>query len=102
MAQEKLTAEQFQKKYGGARLALRESIGSDACEKQPAIIGGFWEDHWLEAATRFCTVVDGIPQRVVRRREKIKACGNAIVPQVAAVIMQAIKEVDVTLREAKG
>ena len=86
----------------GARLALRESIGSDACEKQPAIIGGFWEDHWLEAATRFCTVVDGIPQRVVRRREKIKACGNAIVPQVAAVIMQAIKEVDVTLREAKG
>lgn len=65
-----------------------------------------WERDWQEVAATTCVrrVDDGLPQRLVRlpdgstiteakwRREAIKAYGNAIVPQVAIQIMQAIKE----------
>lgn len=57
----------------------------------------FHED-WLQAATRLCRVDDGIPRglddstisRSRWRRESLKSYGNAIVPQVAHRIFQAI------------
>jgi DNA (cytosine-5)-methyltransferase 1 len=59
-----------------------------------------WNDNWLEVATRLCRVDDGLPARVdglelsksKHREERLKALGNAIVPQVAAEIMRAIRE----------
>jgi DNA (cytosine-5)-methyltransferase 1 len=61
-----------------------------------------WNRNWLEVATRFCQLDDGLPKRMVRlpdrtisqskwRQEALKAYGNAIVPQVAVEIMRAIK-----------
>ncbi len=47
-----------------------------------------WERPWIEVATELCRVDDGLPHRV----DRIKALGNAIVPQVAQEIMQAIKD----------
>jgi hypothetical protein len=47
-----------------------------------------WDENWLEAATRFCRVDDGVSDRI----QRLKALGNAIVPQCAMVIMQAIKD----------
>ena len=55
--------------------------------------GWGWEENWYEVATRFCRVDDGLP-RVLDRTNRLKALGNAIVPQIAVVIMQAIKEAD--------
>lgn len=46
-----------------------------------------WEQDWYEVATRFCGVDDGISNRV----DRLKGLGNAIVPQVAYEIMEAIK-----------
>ena len=49
-----------------------------------------WGQNWLEVATRLCRVDDGIPRRM-DRNPRLKALGNAIVPQVAEEIMRAIK-----------
>jgi len=54
-----------------------------------------WDEPWIEAATRLCRVDDGLP-RQVDRVNRLKALGNAIVPQVAYEIMKNIVEVEVT------
>ena len=60
-----------------------------------------WDKNWLKVATELCGVDDGISveldelklSKSGHRRERIKSLGNAIVPQVSQVIMQAIKEI---------
>jgi DNA (cytosine-5)-methyltransferase 1 len=61
--------------------------------------GASWNQNWLEVATRFCGVDDGLPgemdgvtlTKAGHRVERLKGLGNAIVPQVAMEIMQAIR-----------
>ena len=50
-----------------------------------------WDKDWLEVATRLCRVDDGLPRRM-DRNPRLKALGNAIVPQVAEEIMRAISK----------
>ena len=47
-----------------------------------------WESNWLEVATELCGVDDGIPHRV----DRIASCGDAIVPQIAYEIFEAINQ----------
>lgn len=57
---------------------------------------------WLEVATDLCRVDDGFPAQLDGRElttkqhriERIKALGNAIVPQVAAEVLKAIQVAD--------
>lgn len=49
--------------------------------------GSSWNENWYEVATRLCRVDARIPNRV----DRLKALGNAIVPQVAIEIMKIIK-----------
>lgn len=58
--------------------------------------GDSWERNWIEVATALCRVDDGIPRRL-DRNPRLKALGNAIVPQVAEEIFKGIRQI--TLRE---
>jgi DNA (cytosine-5)-methyltransferase 1 len=72
-------------------------LGSESPEAENA--GPGWEANWLEVATELCGVDDGLPveldgfklSKSGHRVERLKALGNAIVPQVAIEIMRAIK-----------
>lgn len=61
---------------------------SEAKDARPS-----WEENWIEVAARLCRVDDGVPRRM-DRNPRLKALGNAIVPQVAEEIMKAIKYAD--------
>ncbi len=56
-------------------------------------INSQWHEHWLPVATRLCRVDDGISRRMDRGK-RLKALGNAIVPQVAYQIFKAIMQND--------
>jgi len=58
-------------------------------EREDSGVGG-WERDWFAVASELCRVDDGIPARM-DRNPRLKALGNAIVPQVAEEIMRAIK-----------
>jgi DNA (cytosine-5)-methyltransferase 1 len=51
--------------------------------------GDEWKKNWIEIAARLCRVDDGLPRRL-DRTPRLKALGNAIVPQVAEEIMRSI------------
>jgi DNA (cytosine-5)-methyltransferase 1 len=55
-----------------------------------------WAENWAEVAAQFCTLDDGLPNGLARprgwRNAALKGAGNAIVPQVAAQILHAMKE----------
>jgi DNA (cytosine-5)-methyltransferase 1 len=46
-----------------------------------------WSEHWLDRLTALCGVDDGVS----RRLDESKPLGNSIVPQVAAIFLEAIK-----------
>lgn len=56
--------------------------------------GGDNTGTWYEAAARFCRMDDGLSPWIYRhRQQRLKALGNAIVPQVAEQIFRAIKTI---------
>jgi len=57
-----------------------------------------WSEHWLTVATRLCRMDDGLSEELYKletsdRVARLRALGNAIVPQIAYEIMLSILEV---------
>ncbi len=81
---------------GSARWQGSRTQGTGQC-RQPHTTrsneGPNWNENWTEVAARVCRVDDGFPRRM-DGASRLKALGNAIVPQVAAEIMRAIRDAD--------
>jgi len=66
-----------------------------------------WNKDWAQVATELCGVDDGLPAELdgfklsksAHRRERLKALGNAIVPQIATIIMGYIKTIEEKRRD---
>jgi DNA (cytosine-5)-methyltransferase 1 len=58
-----------------------------------------WDTNWTQVAAELCSLDDGLPAELdglklskpQHRKEQLKAYGNAIVPQVAMQVMEAMK-----------
>lgn len=78
-----------------ARLSQWESKRGDTQPQQPSIIGGGGEiGEWWDAEPRVGRVANGIPNRV----DRLRALGNAVVPQVVEWLGRHIIEVDRKIR----
>ena len=76
-----------QRLQGGKRTGThekRQAAHGPAPERNSA-----WDEPWIEAATRFCGVHDGVPDRTHR----LRALGNAVVPQIPYIIGKYIKDI---------
>ena len=80
---------------GKFREVDRYNRGEEVCLSRDRISQTGWERNWLEVAARFCRVDDGLPSWVYSDRVKrLKALGNAIVPQIAYEIIKCIYRIE--------
>jgi DNA (cytosine-5)-methyltransferase 1 len=72
---------------------LERQITEETIESGDRVSGETWGDFggsWVRAASELCRMDDGLSDGFYE--DRIRALGNAIVPQVAAQIMKAIKQ----------
>ncbi len=72
----------YSERYKKAKREIKQGKQGGMCKSSRES----WDIPWLEVATRFCRVDDGVSDRVHR----LKALGNAIVPQIAYEILKDI------------
>ena len=83
---------------GQLRSVQSEARSSQGRELGRAITKGEqWREHWYEAATRLCGIHDGL-SRGVDRNKRLKALGNAIVPQIVYEIFRAIEAHELSIK----
>jgi DNA (cytosine-5)-methyltransferase 1 len=78
------------------------NIGIDWKEPRNEQFGRYtcWEEPWLEVASRLCALDDGVsvglarPGRNKNRVQKLKAAGNAVVPQIVTILGNAIMDIE--------
>jgi len=52
-----------------------------------------WTESWIQVAASLCRVDDGLPRRMDRAK-RLKALGNAVVPQIVEIIGRAIIQIE--------
>lgn len=78
---------------GGTLWVMRDPPeGEDTCDPsdpaQPGRGGSMREDLWWRAEPDVGRVADGVPHRV----DRLRALGNAVVPQVAEVVGRVVRQ----------
>lgn len=76
--------------YAQREFKTNGSERAESNDKQPIGCNRAWERSWYEVATEFCRMDARIPNRV----DRLKSLGNAIVPQIAEIIFNIIKQVE--------
>lgn len=85
------------------RLEKRKSEQRHNGAQQPPAIRNIWSQHWYEVATRICGMAHGFPRGMdgvgeipakknTGKAARLEGLGNAIVPEIAYQIFEAINE----------
>ena len=71
---------------GSSRIKEKKLCG----QREVRRINRSWDESWIEVATRLCRM----DARISGRVDRLKSLGNSIVPQIAEIIFETIKEVE--------
>jgi len=91
-----------EKNKGQERFSQHESSGyneasfytkSKRLEGYGKLEESYWQENWIQVATSLCRVDDGLPRRMDRAK-RLKALGNAVVPQIVEIIGRAIIQIE--------
>ena len=89
--------------HNGPRFPKWESIPEDARKEFQALVRTDWQS-WVEAATAFCRVDDGLPAELHKlahadRTNRLKGLGNAVHPEIPRIIGTYIKAIHEQLNQ---
>ena len=87
-AEQRRDAWKSQTQENASNSARCSSKRFDKRQKQIEFRGSYWRCDWIEAFSKFCRVDDGLANRV----DKIRLCGNGVVPQQSLPAWEKIIE----------
>lgn len=84
------------KRLGGyGQHGQQQENGQSWSDRLAQIEESYWQENWIQVAASLCRVDDGLPSWMVGHRTKrLKALGNAVVPQIVEIIGRAIIQIE--------
>ena len=71
----------------------QQENGQSWSDRLAQIEESYWQENWIQVAASLCRVDDGLPRRMDRAK-RLKALGNAVVPQIVEIIGKAIMQTE--------
>ena len=88
-----VTDTQSKRLEGYGQHGQQQENGQSWSDRLAQIEESYWQENWIQVAASLCRVDDGLPRRMDRSK-RLKALGNAVVPQIVEIIGKAIMQTE--------
>jgi len=88
-----VTDTQSKRLEGYGQHGQQQENGQSWSDRLAQIEESYWQENWIQVAASLCRVDDGLPRRMDRAK-RLKALGNAVVPQIVEIIGKAIMQTE--------